>query len=89
MFKVKRKNIIYDYSELLSKMEENRYSQQRLAKDVGMGRTSLNLKLNNKGEFSQKEVLAISELLGIKKEEYGKYFFKAFVQKTVQKKRIA
>lgn len=75
----------YDYTKLEKRMRKMRYSQRTLAEDVPMSRTSLNVKLNNHCGFTQKEIIRITELLKIKPEEIGIYFFKPIVQKTVQK----
>lgn len=74
----------YDYSLLEKQMQKKRYSQSSLAKDIPMSRTSLNIKLNNHNNFTQKEIKRIADLLGIGPEEIGVYFFKPVVQKNVQ-----
>lgn len=82
---MKRLEVLYNYSLLLERMTEKQFTQSSLAKAVGMGRTSFNLKINNKGEFSQAEIFKIAKILSIDKQDVGKYFFNVFVQKTGQK----
>ena len=82
---MKRLAVLYNYSLLLERMTEKQFTQSSLAKAVGMGRTSFNLKINNKGEFSQAEIFKIAKILSIDKQDVGKYFFNVFVQKTGQK----
>lgn len=65
----------YDYSLLLGKMKELGFTQEALAKEIGISVCSLNLTLNNKRDFRQDEMLHISQALGIPGEMYERYFF--------------
>jgi transcriptional regulator with XRE-family HTH domain len=65
----------YNYSCLLGKMRERGYTQQRLAKELGISETSLNFSLNNKRNFKQDEMIKAAQLLGIPQRELAKYFF--------------
>ncbi len=51
---------------------------------MGMGRVSLNLKLNNKSEFSQEEIHKACDALGLSRTQIPEYFFKVKVQKNEQ-----
>ncbi|OFI49559.1 hypothetical protein BG261_02980 [Floricoccus tropicus] len=75
---------VYDYTELEERMKNRKYSQSTLSDEVNMARNSLNLKLNNKGNFTQKEIKRIAEKLEIPMTQIGKYFFTPVVQKTEQ-----
>ncbi|WP_367294411.1 DUF739 family protein [Latilactobacillus sakei] len=75
-------NIEYDYSLLQNRIKEEGYSQTSLAKELGMARNSMNLKLNNKAHFTQSEIIKLSYLLGIGGDEIGEYFFSQIVRKT-------
>lgn len=75
-------NIEYDYSLLQNKIKEEGYSQTSLAKELGMARNSMNLKLNNRAHFTQSEIIKLSYLLGISGDEIGEYFFSQIVRKT-------
>lgn len=64
-----------DYSKLLGRMKECGMTQEALACAIGISESTLNLKLNNKGVFTQKEIRNITSSLSIEKEEIGAYFF--------------
>ena len=72
----------FDYSKLRGKIREIFRTQSTFAKAMGMSTTSLSAKLNNKIEFSQKEIDKASDLLKIKKEEIPVYFFTPKVQES-------
>lgn len=46
----------YDYSNLEQRMQDYHFSQAKLARVVPMSRTSINLKMNNKVYFTQREI---------------------------------
>ncbi|WP_411842213.1 DUF739 family protein [Salinicoccus sp. HZC-1] len=73
----------FDYDALLKRMEEYRYSQSRLARDMPISRTSMSAKMHNKNAFTQWEIRRICQLLEIPDEEVGKYFFNKVVRKSV------
>jgi DNA-binding XRE family transcriptional regulator len=79
----------FDYSHLLARMREFRFSQNSLANAIGIGRTAMNLKFNNKSYFSQKEIRDICDVLHIPDKEVGKYFFTKVVRKTVRKEKMS
>ncbi len=66
---------IYNYSKLLGVMREQGYTQESLAKALGISACSLNLTLNNKRDFRQDEISKASEILGIPVSEISVYFF--------------
>jgi ribosome-binding protein aMBF1 (putative translation factor) len=78
-------DIVYNYDLLREKISENGFTQETLAPKLNMSRTSLNLKLNSKSNFTQTEMKTMGELLNIPSNEFGNYFFKGFVRKSVQK----
>lgn len=78
-------DIVYNYDLLREKISENGFTQETLAPKLNMSRTSLNLKLNSKSNFTQTEMKTMGELLNIPSNEFGNYFFKGFVRKNVQK----
>ena len=65
----------FDYSKLKGRIREIFDTQSAFAEAMRMSTTSLSAKLNNKIEFSQKEMDKASDLLKIKKEEIHAYFF--------------
>ena len=66
---------IYDYSKLLGRMKERGFTQETFAKELGISACSLNLSLNNKRDFRQKEMLRAIELLDIPYGSIEDYFF--------------
>lgn len=70
----------FNYRKLKGRIREIFNTQSAFAKAMGMSTTSLSAKLNNKIEFSQKEIDKASDLLKIKKEEIPIYFFTPEVQ---------
>lgn len=66
---------MYNYSKLLGRIRECGHTQTSLAKEVGLGETSLNLTLNNKRDFRQDEIERVATALGITAAEYEVYFF--------------
>lgn len=65
----------YNYSKLLGKIKECGFTQESLAKAIGINKGTLNLKLNNNAVFTISEVDNICRLLDISKNEIGDYFF--------------
>lgn len=74
----------YDYSKLLGKIKEIYSTQKDFAKALGINRCSLNLKVNNKAEFTQTEINKSIRLLGIDETEIPAYFFTEKIEKTQQ-----
>lgn len=70
----------FNYRKLKGRIREIFNTQSAFAEAMGMSTTSLSAKLNNKIEFSQKEIDKASDLLKIKKEEIPIYFFTPEVQ---------
>lgn len=66
---------MFDYSKLRGKIREVYGTQFDFAEAMGMSAVSLSEKLNNKTQFTQKEIDKACELLQIKKEEIPIYFF--------------
>ena len=72
----------FDYSKLLGRIKEFGYTQEGVAEAIGISKTTMSLKLNNKAAFTQPEVEKIRKALGIADEEIGAYFFTQRVQKN-------
>lgn len=72
----------FDFSKLLGRIKECGYTQERLAEKIGMAKTTLNLKLNNKAYFTQPDIEKIRKVLHIDIEEIGVYFFTPKVQEN-------
>ncbi len=65
----------FDYSKLKGRIVEKKENQENLANEIGITKTTLNFKLNNKCAFKQSEIILLSNLLGISKDEISEYFF--------------
>ena len=66
---------MYDYSKLYGRMKEKQETQNSLSEKIGISPSSLNLKLNNKGDFRQAEIFGICDILEIDVEQIPDYFF--------------
>lgn len=65
----------YDYSKLLGRMREKGYTQEKLARSIGISECSVNFSLNNKRNFRQDEIIKITGALDIPNEKIEEYFF--------------
>jgi len=65
----------FDYSKLLGRIKEKGFTQETLAKLIGITPGSMSEKLNNKANFKQKEIFLIRQILDISIGEVGEYFF--------------
>lgn len=68
-------DVVFDYSKVRGKIKEVYKTQSAFASAMGMSPVSLSEKLNNKVQFSQKEIDKACVLLQIAKEEIPIYFF--------------
>mgnify|MGYP003289495932 CR=1 FL=1 len=71
--------IEFDYSILEGRIKQYYDTQDKFANEIPMGRATLNLKLNNKSDFTSQNIKRISNLLNITDDEIGQIFFKAKV----------
>lgn len=65
----------YKYSALTGKIIEVFGTQGGFATALGVSERTLSLRLNNKLQWRQDEILRASELLHITKEDIPRYFF--------------
>ena len=65
----------FNYSKLLGRMKECGFTQEQLAKAIGINKATLSAKLNNRFSFSQDEILAICKVLNIPVSEIGEFFY--------------
>ena len=65
----------FDYAKLLGRIRECGFTQETLAKHIGIAKSSMCLKINNKANFTHPEVFLICEALKIEIHEIGVYFF--------------
>lgn len=65
----------FDYSKLRGRIVEKYNSQTAFTKAFGVSENTLSLKLNNKIRFTTDDIIKISKMLEIPKNEIGQYFF--------------
>ncbi len=75
---------MFDYSKVRGKIREKFSTQAEFAAAMGFSATTLSDKLNNKVEWTQKEIDKAVELLEISKDEIPIYFFTVKVQDAEQ-----
>ena len=83
-------SILHNYSKLVGRITEKFGTQAEFAKAMKLSERSISLKLNNKIEWKQDEILRASKLLGFPQIEISDYFFKFRIKKgdTSRKKVI-
>lgn len=65
----------FDYSKLLGRMRELGFTQEKLAKAIGINESTLYCKLSNKSYFNTREIDSICAVLNIPNCEIGIYFY--------------
>lgn len=65
----------FNYSKLRGRIREVFGTQDRFAEAMGRSDTSISQKLNNKSEWTQKEINRAVEVLGIDDVDVSAYFF--------------
>lgn len=68
--------MVFDYSKLRGRIVEKYGSQAAFADAIDMSISTLNLKLNNKSEWSTTEIVEACKLLGVELTDTYSYFFK-------------
>lgn len=69
------KSNLFSYNKLKGRIVEKYGTQGKFAEILGISKTAMSKKMNCETGFSQEDIIVWSELLGIKPEEYGEYFF--------------
>lgn len=64
-----------DFRKLRGRIIEKYDTLENFAKSYGISPVCLSKKMNNKSQFTRKDILEMSEMLDISKEEIGDYFF--------------
>lgn len=75
---------MFDYSKLTKRITEVFSCDVNFAIKMGFSERTLSLKLNNKGDFKQTEILKACDLLDIPLTEVDSYFFTLKVQNIEQ-----
>lgn len=70
-----KETMSFDYSKLIGRIKDTYKTQEKFADKLGISRASLNLRLNGKCDFSQKEIKKAAVLLGLTKKQTYEYFF--------------
>lgn len=71
-----------NYGALVFRIKEFGLTQAEVAQKIGTTPTSFSLKINNRVQFQQNEILKIAELLELDMSEIGFYFFTRSVKKA-------
>lgn len=71
---------MYDYSKLCGKIREIFGTQEAFAYGMGMSTTTLSNKLNNKVQWTQREMKKAVRLIGEPVSKIPAYFFAELVQ---------
>lgn len=71
----------YDYSKLRGRIIEIFGDQKAFAAAMGMGESTLSLKMCNKNTWKQNEITRAMACLGLKDDEVHAYFFNLSVQR--------
>lgn len=66
---------IFDFSKLRGRIREICGTEENWAKMMGFSNWSKSMKLNNKSYFTSEEIIRCCEILKIKRDEIGIYFF--------------
>lgn len=61
------------YAKLRGRMAEKNVTQEKLAKELGISKATMNNRLNGKSEFGLKELQIIFQILDL--EDIESYFF--------------
>lgn len=65
----------FDYSKLKGKIVEKYGNQTNFVKEFGVSENTFSRKMNNKVRFTPDDIIKISYMLDISKDEIGEYFF--------------
>lgn len=76
-----KKKIEYNFNKLKIRMKDKEYTQPELGKVLGISRTQVNFRLNNRMDFRSSEISIIADILDIR-NEIEEYFFTEKVKKV-------
>lgn len=66
---------MFNYSKLKGRIKEKGFTQEDIANNLGINKSTISLRLNNQSLFVQDEINEIIKLLEIPGEEIKEYFF--------------
>jgi len=67
--------VAFDYSKLRGRIVEKYGTQSNFVENFGVSENSFSRKMNNKSRFSSDDIVRMTAMLDIKKEDIGAYFF--------------
>lgn len=67
--------MVFDYSKLLGRVIEKCGTRRNFANQMHLSERSVSLKLNNKVDFTQKEICLASSILDIPLKDIHTFFF--------------
>lgn len=76
--------VVFNYDRLRNRIKEIVGTQDKFAKEIGLGRVSVSQSLNNQREFSAGEMFRAAQVLQFPTAEIPTYFFEEEVQKHEQ-----
>ncbi len=65
----------FDHAKLRGRIIEKYGTQAEFAKAFGISENSFSMKMNNKSRFGSDDIIKMTAMLDIKKEDIGSYFF--------------
>ena len=75
----------FDFSKLKGRIVEKYGSQSQFVKEYGVSENTFSMKMNNKVRFSSDDIIKLSAMLEISKEDVGEYFFTKKVKQKIRK----
>lgn len=69
----------FDYNKLRGRIIEKYGNQASFAQAYGVSENTLSKKMNNKTRFNSDDIIKMSKMLDIGKDEVGSYFFSTVV----------
>ncbi len=72
--------MIFNYSKLKGRIIEVFQTRSKFASVMGLSERSLSLKLNNKIDFKQNEIIKAINILNLSIKDINEYFFTLIVQ---------
>lgn len=68
-------NVVMDYAVLIGRIKDKFQTCEQFAKAMGMSKSGLSAKLNNRRDFSSDEIVRACKLLGLSPADIPQYFF--------------
>lgn len=72
---LKKADVYYKYADLYVLIKIKFGTYKAFGKAAGLSRSTVSAKMNNRSEFSRKDIELWAKILGIERKDYGRYFF--------------